>query len=303
MRRTAFVATLATASLVLAGCGGGNDLDGIDVSKGDAPKVAVAKDFTTEKTETRVISKGAGDEVKTGDTVKINYIAVNGRTGKEFDNSYETDTPMTLTLNEKTTLAGFQKGLVGQDIGSRVLVAVPAKDGAALLQSASTLGLKKDDTMVFLFDLVSKVPTEAAGKAQKPPATLPKLTYTKNKQPKKFVKTAKTEVPLTKSTSFALIKGKGKPVEAGQTITVQYLGQEYPAGAVVQESWSTGTPQPISLAKGAALPCWIDGLVGQTIGSRVLIACTSADAYGKDAKAQGKPEGPLMFAFDIVDAS
>ncbi len=302
MRRTVLVAAAATISFVLTGCSGGTDFDAITVTTSAAPKVKVEQDFSTDKTETRVIAKGEGEKVVLGDTVKINYIAVNGRTGKEFDNSFTNKTPMTLTLNEKTSLPGFKEGLVGQNIGSRVLVAVPSKDGAALLQSAETLGLKKDDTMVFVFDLLSVVPAQATGKALKSPSWLPTLTTDKDKRPVKFVATAKTDKNVDKTSATVLIKGTGDPVKAGQTVTAHYVGQKYPAGDVFDESWSTG-PRPISLAKGAAIPCWTDKLVGQTIGSRVVLVCSSEDAYGKSAKAEGRPDGTLIFAVDILDAS
>lgn len=302
MRRTALVTALATASFVLAGCGGGTDLDGIEVSKGSTPKVTVEQDYTTEKTESRVVSDGGGDEVADGDTIKINYVAINGRTGKEFDNSFENETPMTLTLNEKTALPGFYKGLVGQDIGSRVLVSVPAKDGVSLLQSAESLGLEKEDTMVFLFDLVSKVPTEASGKAVKAPAAMPKLTYDKDKHPSKFAKTKKTPAKVAKSSSTVLIKGTGEKVAKGATLSVQYVGQQYPDGQVFDQSWSTG-PRQISIAEGSAIPCWSDQIPGHTLGSRIVVTCSSADAYGKDAKKNGQPDGPLIFAVDLLDAS
>ncbi|GEO89153.1 peptidylprolyl isomerase [Aeromicrobium flavum] len=292
---------MTTASFVLAGCGGGNDLDGIEVSKADTPKVTVEEDYTATKTESRVVSKGGGDEVADGDTIKINYVAVNGRTGKEFDNSFKNETPMTLTLNKKTALPGFYKGLVGQDIGSRVLVSVPSKDGASLLQSVESLGMKKDDTMVFLFDLVSKVPTEAKGKAVAPSATLPKLTFDKDKHPAKFVKTKKT-APLKKSGLEVLIKGTGDPVAKGATLSVHYVGQKYPAGQVFDESWSTG-PRQISIAEGSVAPCWSDLIPGNTVGSRVVVTCTVEDGFGKNAKKEGKPDGPLIFVVDLLDAS
>lgn len=302
MRRTALVTAVVTASFVLTGCGGGTDLEAIEVSKGSSPKVSVDKDFETEKTQTRIISDGAGEKVEAGDTVKINYIAVNGRTGKEFDNSYKNESPMTLTLNEKTSLPGFYKGLVGKQIGSRVLVSVPSEDGASLLQSAESLGLEKKDTMVFLFDLVAKVPTEASGKAQKAPATLPKLTYNDKKQPAKFVRTKKTEAKPGKSSVHVLVKGTGEKVAKDATVSVQYIGQKYPDGDVFDESWSTG-PRQLPLTEGNILTCWRDLLPGQTLGSRVIVSCTAADAYGKDAKKQGRPDGPLIFAIDLLDAS
>ena len=301
MRRSALVTAMVTASFVLTACGGGTDLDGISVTKGDTPEVKVDTDFTTEDTETRVVNSGDGDEVKDGDTVKINYVAMNGRTGKEFDNSYKNESPMTLTLNEKTALPGFYKGLVGQDVGSRVLVAVPAKDGVSLLQSAETLGLEKDDTMVFVFDLVSKVPTEASGDAQKAPATLPKLTYDEAKHPEKFAATKKT-AELKKSASHVLIKGTGEKITEGATVSAHYVGQLYPDGEVFDESWSKA-PIQISLAEGAAIGCWTEQIPGHTVGSRIIVTCTADDAYGKDAKKNGQPAGPLIFAVDLLDAS
>jgi len=302
VRRSALVAALAAASVVLAGCGGGTDLDGVEVSQDDSPKVTVESDFATEKTDTRLVSEGDGDTIETGDTVKFDYIAINGRTGKEFDNSFTGEQPMTITLNEKTTLPGFQKALVGQNVGSRVLVAVSPKDGSSLLQSAESLGLEKDDTMVFLFDIIAKVPTEASGTAKKVPAWLPKLKYDGDKRPTKFAKTAKTAKSVDESGAYVLIEGTGPQVEKGQTLTVQYVGQKYPAGEVFDESWSSG-PRPISIAEGAAIGCWTNDLVGQTVGSRVVLVCTSDDAYGKDAKAQGKPDGTLIFAVDLLDAN
>ncbi|WP_313403959.1 FKBP-type peptidyl-prolyl cis-trans isomerase [Aeromicrobium sp.] len=302
MRRTALVTAVVTASFVLTGCGGGTDLEGIEVTKGSSPKVTVEKDFETEKTQTRVVNDGGGEKVGDGDTVKINYIAVNGRTGKEFDNSYKNESPMTLTLNEKTALPGFYKGLVGKQIGSRVLVSVPSEDGASLLQSAESLGLEKGDTMVFLFDLVAKVPTAASGKPQKAPATSPKLTYNDKKQPAKFVKTKKTKAKVTESSAYVLIKGEGEKVVKDSTVSVQYVGQKYPAGDVFDESWSTG-PRQLPLTEGNILDCWRDLLSGQTLGSRVVVTCSAADAYGKDAKKKGQPDGPLIFVVDLLDAS
>ncbi len=302
MRRTALVTALVTAGFVLSGCGGGAGLDNVEVTKGSTPKVTVDKDFEAEKTETRVVNDGGGEEVGDGDTIKINYIAVNGRTGKEFDNSYKNESPMTLTLNEKTSLPGFYKGLVGKQIGSRVLVSVPSKDGASLLQSAESLGLEKDDTMVFLFDLVSKVPNEAQGKAVKAPATAPKLTYNDKKQPAKFVRTKKTKATVAKSSSHVLIQGTGDKVEKDATVSVQYVGQKYPDGDVFDESWSSG-PRQFPIAKGGVIDCWSEQIPGHTIGSRIVVTCSSDDAYGNDAKKNGQPDGPLIFVIDLLDAS
>ena len=86
MRRNLALALTSVLALVLAGCGAGSGgLDDVKVSSAKSPSVTVPDDFTASATETRVVKEGSGAEVKDGDTVKLNYVAVNGRTGKQFE--------------------------------------------------------------------------------------------------------------------------------------------------------------------------------------------------------------------------
>lgn len=302
MRRSAITAVFAILGLVLTGCGlGSGPLGKIDVSKDDVPKVTFKKDFSVEKTEALVVKEGKGDKVKKGDSIKVNYIALNGRTAKEFDNSFENERPMSLTLVEDGVLPGFYKGLVGQRIGSRVLVAVPPADGVEKLGSLDGLDLKKTDTMVFLFDIVSTVPAAASGEAQKAPANLPSIVFDKDKQPSGFKATKTSDKKLSKTQSAVVIKGDGPKIKAGQAVTAHYVGQKYPDGEVFDES-RTSAPRQFAVGAGQLIACWDDELVGQTIGSRVIVACTAEDAYGKNAKAEGRPDGALIFVIDLLDA-
>lgn len=302
MRRSATTVLLVVLGLLLTGCGlNSTPLEKIDVTKGDIPEVSFKKGLTAKETDTRVITKGDGDKLESNDMIKINYIAVNGRTAEEFDNSFESENPMSLTLSEETALPGFYKGLVGQNVGSRVLVVVPPADGVEKLASLEGLDLEKDDTMVFLFDILSKVPTEAAGEAKKAPAHLPKVVLNDDKQPTGFKATKTSDKKLTKTQSAVLIKGTGPKIKDGQTVTAHYVGQHYPDGDVFDESWTTA-PRQFGLAQGAVIDCWTSELIGQTVGSRVIVACSSDDAYGKDAKEMGRPEGALIFVVDLLDA-
>jgi FKBP-type peptidyl-prolyl cis-trans isomerase len=303
VRRT-LLATLAAASLVLAGCGGsdssGGSLGKVTVSKADTPKVKVAKGFTAAKTTTRVVSKGSGAKVVSGESIKVNYVAVNGRTGKAFDNSFTSKRPLTITLTN-TILPGFVKGLTGQTLGSRVLVAIPPKDGFNKAQAS--LGLKKTDTMVFLFDVVSKVPPMAAGKAHKLPSDLPKLVLDSKKQPSKFAKSKATAAKQTKESAHVVIQGSGAKVKMGQTLSVQYVGQIYPAGKVFDSSWARGAPSSFQLTEGQLIKCWTDELAGQKVGSRVILVCPANVAY----KSKGSPPDikggdTLIFSIDLLDA-
>jgi peptidylprolyl isomerase len=295
-------AALAVALLV-AGCGSSAaGLDDITVKGGKSPTVSVDKDFKATKTTTRVVKKGAGDKVAEGDAVTLDYVAVNGRTGKTFDSSFKTGTPLTTTLKSGSVLAGFVKGLEGQRVGSRLLIAIPPKDGFGAANKQ--LGLKKTDTMVFLMDVVksSQVPEAAKGKTEKLPASLPKLTLDANKHPAKFVKTSKTAEKATKMSTHVAIQGTGPAVKAGQSLTIQYVGQNYPDGAVFDESWSK-QPATFQIGAGSLIKCWDQSLVGQKVGSRVILVCPANVAYGKEGSGEKiKPGATLIFAVDLLAA-
>ncbi|MGH3473537.1 MAG: FKBP-type peptidyl-prolyl cis-trans isomerase [Aeromicrobium sp.] len=304
MRR--ILAVSAAACLLLAGCGSDSSsttsaaLSDITVAGGDNPKLTVGKDFKTGSTETRVVTKGTGEEVADGDSVKVNYVAVNGRTGKQFDNSFTSKSPLTLTLNDTSAMPGFLKGLSGQKVGSRVLVAIPPKDGFG--QARTELGIKADDTMVFLFDIVAKVPTKADGKAKKLPADVPAIVE-KDGHPDGFKPSKKTPDTISKATAHVAIEGDGAEIEKGQTITSQYVGQIYPDGKVFDSSWTKGAPASFSLDQ--VIACWKDLIPGHKVGSRVVLVCPADTAYGDSPQEGGpiKPGDSLVFAIDLLDAS
>lgn len=294
----------AAACLLLAGCGSESsssaDLDDVKVSGGASPELSVAKDFSADSTESRVVSEGDGDEVGDGDSVKVNYVAVNGRTGKQFDNSFTSKSPLTVTLDESTALPGFVEGLSGHNVGSRVLVAIPPKDG--FKQARSELGIQAEDTLVFLFDIVSKIPSKAEGKAKKLPADLPSIVE-KDGRPSGFKATKSTPKKVTEGSVHVAVQGDGTEVEKGQSITAQYVGQIYPDGDVFDESWSKGAPATFSLDQ--VIACWKDLIPGQKLGSRIVLVCPSDIAYGDSPQPGGpiKPGDSLLFVIDLLDAA
>ena len=271
------------------------------MSDGETPEVTNAK-VSVDDTIVRVITEGDGDDVEKGDLISVHYIAINGRTGEEFDNSFANSAPMTLNLTEGRILTGFIKGLDGTKVGSRVLVAIPPKDGFA--QENAQLGLEKDDTMLFLFDILGKVPEAASGDLVEAPAWVPSLTLD-DEEPTGFKVTESTPKDVTETSSHVLIKGNGEKITAGQTITVQYHGQIFPAGEVFDSSWERDAgPTSFQIGTGAVIQCWDDGLVGKTVGSRVILVCPADSAYGDQGQGDIIKGGDtLIFAVDLLAAN
>lgn len=295
--RSRLVAGLVAAALVLAGCGGDSSaLDDIEVTGDKTPKVEVSE-FSTETTETKVLEEGDGPTVGADDSVSVKYLVVNGTTGDEVDNSFTADRASTVSLSSSTILPGFKKGLEGQKIGSRVLVAVAPEDGTEVLQDPSMLNLKKTDTMVFVFDLIELIPTKLEGGTEKKaPASAPQLTL-EDDQPTGFAKGDKTPKKLEKSQVHTLIEGDGDDLAEGDNLTVSYLGASWPDGDVFNNSYPTGAPVS-NFVIGGLITCFNDLLPGVTVGSRVVLECAEKDAY-PDAQ-EGEPAGPLVFVVDIL---
>ncbi|GIJ76064.1 peptidylprolyl isomerase [Micromonospora phaseoli] len=108
------------------------------------------------------------------------------------------------------------------------------------------------------------------------------------------------EGELSKLTVTPLIEGTGPKVEAGQSITTNYVGVFYANGEEFDSSWERGEPATFPIGVGQVIPGWDKGLVGVTVGSRVQLDIPAEQAYG-DGEG-GRPGGPLRFVVDILAA-
>jgi peptidylprolyl isomerase len=108
------------------------------------------------------------------------------------------------------------------------------------------------------------------------------------------------EGKLTKLTVTPLIEGTGPKVEAGQSITTNYVGVFYENGEEFDSSWERGQPATFPIGVGQVIPGWDKGLVGVTVGSRVQLDIPAEDAYGDGGG--GRPAGPLRFVVDVLAA-
>jgi FKBP-type peptidyl-prolyl cis-trans isomerase len=109
--------------------------------------------------------------------------------------------------------------------------------------------------------------------------------------------------PPTKLVIKVLTEGSGAAVKAGQQIKVQYSGQIWKTGAQFDASWDRGAPIEFGIGTGKVIKGWDEGLVGQKIGSRVLLVIPADKGYG----AAGRPPkilgtDTMVFVVDIVDS-
>ncbi len=271
-----------------------DNLDAIKVTGdyGKEPKVTFKPPFAIDKTRTEVVHPSDGPKVAEGSMVTVNYYGVDGRTGKVFDQSFKTGQPVSFSLAQ--VVPGFQKGLVGQNQGSRVLIAMPGSDGYDSAGGNAQAGINVGDTLLFVVDIVQAQLSGPSGTAVSPKAGLPTVTDNKGVP---TVTVPKTDPPKALQIQ-PLIKGTGPKVGEADTVTINYLWQTWDG----RQLETTYGAQPASLAMSQALPGLKKGLVGQPAGSRVLVVVPP----GKDGYPNGndKPKvektDTLIFVVDIL---
>ncbi|MFG1953167.1 FKBP-type peptidyl-prolyl cis-trans isomerase [Micromonospora sp. NPDC048830] len=100
--------------------------EGADPALGTRPKVEAGKGELKKLTVTTLI-KGKGPAVKSGQQITTNYVGVYYKDGKEFDSSWKHGEPATFGIGVGQVIKGWDQGLVGVTVGSRVQLDIPAE--------------------------------------------------------------------------------------------------------------------------------------------------------------------------------
>ncbi|WP_189168818.1 FKBP-type peptidyl-prolyl cis-trans isomerase [Pilimelia anulata] len=95
------------------------------VAPGDKPKVT-AGTGAVDKLKVTVLKPGTGAEVKSGQTITVHYVGVTYKDGKQFDASWDSGQPAEFAIGVGQVIKGWDAGLVGQKVGSRVQLDIPA---------------------------------------------------------------------------------------------------------------------------------------------------------------------------------
>ncbi|MFE9459953.1 FKBP-type peptidyl-prolyl cis-trans isomerase [Streptomyces californicus] len=96
-------------------------------------------------------------------------------------------------------------------------------------------------------------------------------------------------------------EGDGPVAQAGQTVSVHYVGVSFSSGEEFDASWNRGTPLQFQLGAGQVIAGWDQGVQGMKVGGRRQLTIPAHLAYG-DRGAGGKiaPGETLIFVCDLV---
>lgn len=135
---------------------GGGALPTVSAAKaGSAPTLTFPSSSPSAALQVKTLIKGSGPKVAKGDYVVAQYVGYIWRTKKTFGSSWSSGSPFGFIVgaSPEQVIPGWDKGLVGQTAGSRVLLSIPPSDGYKKA-GASQAGIKGTDTLVFVVDII-----------------------------------------------------------------------------------------------------------------------------------------------------
>ena len=313
---------ILTAGLLvsLAACSASTDSGAADCATTPAGSasnsISVSGDFLTkptvdftipmavpESTQRTVVIKGDGDRVVDGDTVNVLFSIYSGASSADIAGSdWSTGTTTELPVDATQFLPGIVKTIECSTVGSRVVGVIPPVDAFGEAGSPD-LGVGASDAIVFVVDIESITPPaepalpKADGADQPPVDGMPTVVLDDTGRPTVTIPdtAAPTELQLA-----VLKKGAGAVVADGDNVTVHYEGLNWATKEIFDESWSRGTPANFNTAQ--VIAGFTQALVGQTVGSQVIVVIPPALGYGEasDANTNALAGQTLVFVIDIL---
>ncbi|GAA1946517.1 FKBP-type peptidyl-prolyl cis-trans isomerase [Kitasatospora viridis] len=103
--------------------------------------------------KTAVLIQGKGPKVESGEMAVVQYTGVTLKDGKEFDSSLDKKTAFPFVTGGGNVIQGWDKGVVGQNVGSRIELEIPAAlaYGATPPQGSN---IPANASLVFVIDIL-----------------------------------------------------------------------------------------------------------------------------------------------------
>lgn len=274
--------------------------EAVDVGGDFGAKPTVTFTAPTEVSETQrtVVIAGDGETAVTGDVVNVNFTLLNGTTGEELTvTEFGEEATTSFPLDGEQFLVGIVDTLTCSTVGSRVVGVIPSADAFGATGS-SQLGVAPDQDLVFVVDVVSIDPPvvpplpKADGEDQPAQEGFPTVVLDADGRP---TVTIPDTTPPAELSIAVLKQGDGAEVQDGDDVVVHYVGMNWASKVVFDESWARGEPATFNTAQ--VIPGFTQALVGQQVGSQVIVIIPPELGYGEGT---GDTNGTIVFVIDIL---
>jgi len=116
------------------------------------PTIAPGKGPAPTKLVVRDLVKGTGPPARAGQTLTVQYLGVLYKNGKQFDASWGKPSPFSFTLGVGGVIKGWDRGLVGMNVGGRRQLIIPAALAYGALAQPK---IPANSPLIFDVDLLS----------------------------------------------------------------------------------------------------------------------------------------------------
>lgn len=303
-------ATLLTACSGAGGGATGPSADAAGVActpGGDASRsIKVEGDFGADLTltsstpvksqgiERTVLTEGTGDVFAVDANAQTTVTIFNGKTGELVNHVPESAMPNTEASYQGAEWA-YAAVRCGQE-GQRVALVVPVKDalGGTDPSQAGFKDLAADDSFVIVIDFLPPFQEQASCQKVEPrdPA-YPQVDLGDGTTEPKITIPECMEAPTTLETKV-LVEGTGPVIGDNEQVMTNYVGVYWNGAERFDGNW-TATGIQFSTQQGALIDGFRQAMIGQKIGSTILVTVPSDLGY-KDGKTR-------TFVLQLVSAA
>lgn len=278
-------------------------LETVAIDDAATPTVAFEAPLSIGQEVVRVAADGDGEVIAGGHLITFNYLVCDTVTGEKLFSTWgltpEEDAPETYALsvaNFGETLSGAMEGI---KTGAKLLWAQP---GLPAEQSQTGQAVNGFIYAMTITGSQAVSDTATGAEVAVTDASLPVIEIVDGKP---AVTVPDTFTDPTELVVQPLIQGEGAAVEAGQNVLVKYTGW-LTDGTQFDSSWDREAPNDVfsfQAGAGGVIQGWDQGVLGQQVGSRVLLVIPSELGYGPEGSGDKiPPDSTLVFVVDILAA-
>ncbi|MCW4384840.1 FKBP-type peptidyl-prolyl cis-trans isomerase [Salinibacterium sp. SYSU T00001] len=280
--------------------GEASDSVNVEGDLGEAPEVSFDTPLDAESTQRTVVIEGEGSEAAVlGDTVTVSYTLYNGSTGEQIETTGHTEESdrVPFELDESLYLPGIVEALNCSVLGERIVAVVPPEDAFGETGNEA-FGVGADDALVFVMDVVEPRDITAEITTVEPGSEgMPSVVYGDDGVPTVTIPDAEPPAELTLA---VLSEGDGDVVSEGDSVEVHYTGVNWTTGETFDSSWPGGSPA--TFATNQVIPGFGAALVGQPVGSQIVVVIPPSYGYGENGNPSAGISGTdtLVFVVDVL---
>lgn len=266
---------------------------------GEEPTLSQGKGTPPKDLKVEVISEGDGPALKKGDVAQVNYLGQVWDGKEPFDQSFGKGKPFDVTIGAGQVIKGWDQGLEGKKVGSRLELVIPPALGYG--EQGSGEKIKPNATLVFVVDIVkgTSIPASATGKeVPQDDKDLPKVgTNTDGKEVS--VAVPKDVTPPAKLVSNYVLESDGAVVKDTDSVVVKFNGKTWKDDKTFESTYTSGqsVTWPLSELSVKGLK---EGIVGKKAGSRILLVIPPDQGFGDKEQGTIPANSTLVFSLDIL---